>query len=134
MTWPTHRAILPAVNPKPPQDPRLLAYARRMRCDATDAERKLWTLLRARRFEGHKFRRQVPLGPYILDFYCHAARLAVELDGGQHLDAYTAVRDEGRTQALARSGIRVIRFADDLVLRKPNLVLEEIYRALTGET
>ena len=64
----------------------LLERARALRREATDAERLLWSLLRDRQFLGLKFRRQHPLGGYIVDFYCHEARLGIELDGGGLLD------------------------------------------------
>ncbi|MGA8221784.1 MAG: DUF559 domain-containing protein, partial [Candidatus Acidiferrales bacterium] len=68
-------------------DPRFLRFARNMRQTQTDAERKLWSILRDRRLGGFKFRRQHPVDRYILDFYCAERRLAVEADGGQHRDS-----------------------------------------------
>ena len=73
---------------------RILEYARDLRSNHTDAEQLLWGLLRSRRFAGKKFRRQHPIGRYILDFYCHESKLAVELDGGQHNDGETKLRDD----------------------------------------
>ena len=59
-------------------------YARALRQNQTAAELWLWKMVRAHRFAGFKFRRQVPIGPFIVDFYCHQKRLVIELDGGQH--------------------------------------------------
>ena len=104
-------------------------FARKLRNECTDAERKLWYGLRGRQVEGFRFRRQVPLGPYVVDFVCPRARLIVELDGGQHLDdqAYDAVR----TARLGAMGYRVIRFWNHDVLQRTDDVLAEIHRQLT---
>ena len=107
--------------------------ARQLRREATDAERKLWRILRDRQLAGFKFRRQVPVAGYVLDFYCMKAGLVVEADGGQHHDPGTARRDEMRSARLAQLGIRVIRFPDDVVLKFPEAVAEAIYVALTGD-
>jgi len=92
----------------------------------------LWAHLRAKRFAGFKFRRQHPCGPYILDFYCPDAHLAVELDGGQHFTATAQAYDQRRTEFLRRRGVTVIRFQTDLVFREQTAVLEEILRVLAG--
>jgi very-short-patch-repair endonuclease len=118
---------------KPPTDERLLGFARRMRSEPTDAENKLWWLLRSRKLGGFKFRRQVPLGNYILDFYCHEARLVVEADGGQHDDPTGQSYDARRTVYLQSQGIRVLRFWDNEVLTQTEAVREMIYRELTQE-
>jgi very-short-patch-repair endonuclease len=88
----------------------------------TDAERTLWKALRDRQLDGHKFRRQHPIGPYILDFFCEERRLAIEVDGGQH----TAERDAPRTAWLAGHGIRILRFWNNDVLNNLPGVLETI--------
>ena len=90
----------------------------------------LWFHLRAKRFGSLKFRRQHPCGPYILDFYCPARQLAVELDGGQHFEPSAQAYDERRTDYLRRHGITLIRFSNDLVFRELPAVLEAIARAL----
>ena len=64
-------------------------FARQLRSEQTEVEQQLWRALRNRRLQGVKFRRQHPVPPYVLDFYCHAAKLAIELDGSQHLEACT---------------------------------------------
>jgi very-short-patch-repair endonuclease len=77
-----------------------------MRSEATDAEHRLWQLLRAHRFAGHKFRRHVPIDYYIADFVCFARRLIIELDGGQHADSTS---DERRDTYLRQQGFSVLR-------------------------
>jgi len=89
------------------------ALAKVLRRNLTDAEKKLWLILRDRRLAGWKFRRQVPLGPYIVDFYCSRAKMIVEADGGQHADS---VSDKIRTAWLNRNGYRVKRYWNNDVL------------------
>jgi very-short-patch-repair endonuclease len=100
--------------------------ARRLRKDMTDAERKLWFALRGRQLGRAKFRRQHPLGPYVIDFYCEAAQLAVEVDGSQHVPE----RDAARTAWLEAHGCRVVRFWNHEVLCQLPAVLETILRAI----
>jgi len=83
---------------KRPQSPRATQRARRLRRNSTFLERRLWSHLRAGRLAGLKFRRQYPLEPFIVDFYCHEAHLAVELDGMSHNGR--AAQDNRRTQYL----------------------------------
>ena len=103
-------------------------FARRLRNAATDAERKLWQALRSRQIETHRFRRQAPIGPYIVDFVCPKARLVVELDGGQHTERTRY--DATRTRFLQDNGNRVIRFWNHDVLLHIDDVLAEIQRQL----
>ena len=98
-------------------DPRLRRYARDMRHQPTDAEKKLWALLRDRGLGGFKFRRQVPVEGYILDFFCEQASTAVELDGEQHAKPQAMEYDQRRSQKLAELRIRVLRFSDRDVLK-----------------
>ena len=105
-----------------------LGRSRRLRHTQTDAERNLWLLLRDRRLGGAKFRRQHPVGKFIVDFCCPDQRVAIELDGGQH--AAQTEADERRSGFLRTQGYRVLRFWDDEVLRNPETVLLEILRAL----
>lgn len=109
-----------------PED--LKAYAREMRKTMPDAEQLLWYLLRNRRISGAKFRRQHPIGRYIVDFYCHEKLLAVELDGSQHSEQQ--VYDQRRDADLNRLGIRVLRFWNSQMLQETEAVLESIYLAL----
>jgi very-short-patch-repair endonuclease len=108
----------------------LVAFARQLRRDETDAERLLWRVLRNRRLAGAKFRRQHPFPPYVLDFYCYELKLAIELDGGQHNLPESRLRDKARTAQLHAHGIRVLRFWDHEVLRQTESVLQAIYRAV----
>src|SRR5438309_9455945 len=85
---------------------RLRGYAKEMRSETTDAEHRLWQILRAHRFVGYKFRRQVPIDYYIADFVCFAERLIVELDGGQHAEN---PHDSKRDAYLQSQGFRVVR-------------------------
>ncbi len=97
--------------------------ARAMRGAPTDSERRLWRLLRDRRLGDLKFRRQVPVGPYIVDFLCVGVRLIVEADGSQHGESpYDAARDT----YLASEGWTVLRFWNHDVLQNRNSVLETI--------
>lgn len=113
---------------------RLLRFARQMRKNPTDAEKKLWSLLRRGQLEGFHFRRQVPAAGYIIDFCCLSAGLGVEADGGQHYDEKAVLYDRRRNEAIGRKGIRIIRFSDVEILKYPRAVREAIYRELMGES
>ena len=104
--------------------------ARALRANGTDAEQTLWRHLRSRQLNGHKFRRQHPIGPYIADFACVEARLVVELDGGQHAQADATKHDERRTQFLLAQGWHVLRFWNHEVLAEPAGVLQALAQAL----
>jgi len=107
-----------------------LARRRELRRHSTDAESTLGFHLRDRRLAGFKFRRQYPCGPFILDFFCAEARLAIELDGGQHYENAGLAYDARRSRFLADRGVTVIRFANDLMFREREGVLAAIARAL----
>ena len=102
--------------------------ARRLRKTPTDAEMRLWAVLRRRQIEGARFRRQAPIGPYVVDFACFAERLVVEVDGGQH--AHQQDRDTARTAWLETQGFRVLRFWNHEVLGNIEGVAERIAGAL----
>ncbi len=104
--------------------------ARLLRRNQTDAERKMWMLLRDRRFEGVKFRRQAPIGPYIADFCCLDARLIIEKDGGQHASDSGTQIDAQRTAWLQQEGFRVLRFWNDEIFTNIEGVLTQIAAAL----
>ena len=89
--------------------------ARELRSGQTEAEDRLWQTFRAKRLDGLKFRRQVPMGPFVVDFFCPEHRLVVELDGSQH--AGVIEYDERRTRWLEARGYKVVRFWNDEVLR-----------------
>jgi very-short-patch-repair endonuclease len=95
-----------------------------LRRDSTDVERQLWSKLRNAQINGANFRRQHPAGPYILDFYCPALQLAIELDGGQHAEA--ASRDRQRDEWLKRHGVTVLRFWNSDVTANRAGVVEAI--------
>ena len=105
-------------------------FARKLRREQTDVERKLWFALRGRQFAGFKFRRQQPIGPYIADFVCFEARLVVELDGGQHGSDRGAVYDDKRTDFLRKDGFRVVRFPNHEINSGFDDVLDAIARHL----
>jgi very-short-patch-repair endonuclease len=107
------------------------ARARDMRRRDTEAETRLWNALRANRLGGWKWKRQVPFGPYFLDFLCRDAGLVVEVDGGQH--AEQVAYDERRTAFLRRSGLRVVRFWNSEVLTNRDGVCPTILEACGGE-
>ncbi len=102
--------------------------ARQLRSSQTPAEQALWQQLRLRQIAGHKFRRQQPLGPYIVDFVCLEARLIVELDGGHH--AARAEYDAERTAWLTAQDFRVLRFWNHEALTAPEAVIKVIQEAL----
>ncbi|MEQ1663451.1 MAG: DUF559 domain-containing protein, partial [Thiobacillus sp.] len=115
----------PATKRPLPDDTK--AFARALRKTATDVESLMWQLLRKNQLLGFGFRRQHPLGAYFLDFYCHQAKLAVELDGGQHAEPEQQVHDERRSGYLAQQGITVLRFWNNDVLQNTEGVLQSIY-------
>jgi very-short-patch-repair endonuclease len=90
------------------------------------AERRLWYYLRAHRFHGASFRRQTPIGRYIVDFVCHDSMLIIELDGSQHGAAAATKHDDKRTAWLTTRGYKVLRFWNNDVLRNTEGVLELI--------
>jgi very-short-patch-repair endonuclease len=98
-----------------------------MRRISTDAERKLWFLLRDRRLDGIKFRRQVPFGPYILDFVCFERRIIIEVDGGQHAASTTDVARDAR---LRSEGFQIVRYWNNDVLKNPEGVLTDLLERL----
>ncbi|WP_271410632.1 endonuclease domain-containing protein [Pseudomonas sp. Q1-7] len=103
-------------------------YAKALRSNMTEAERHLWYHLRGHRFLGLKFKRQKPMGHYIVDFICIERRLVIELDGGQHQQQ--AVWDAERDRWLMEQGYRVLRFWNHEVLGETDSVLEAIRRAV----
>jgi very-short-patch-repair endonuclease len=110
-------------------DLRRTERARGLRREPTDAEKKLWYRIRARSLGGHKFVRQEPIGPYVVDFVCREQRLVIEVDGGQHA---TDARDVVRDRWLAEHRYSVLRFWNHDVLRNMDGVLESIALALDG--
>jgi very-short-patch-repair endonuclease len=118
-----------------PQEPhhrpiarRVRNFAKRMRREPTDAEAAMWRLLRDRRFQRFKFRRQVPFQSYILDFVCFEQRLVIEIDGSQHA---SAAADVARDDALVREGFMVARYWNNDVLQRRDTVMEDILAKLS---
>jgi very-short-patch-repair endonuclease len=109
-------------------NPILRDRARHLRKNQTDVEKKLWSRLRARQLAGVKFRRQYPIGHFIVDFCCFEQRLVVELDGGQHA---VQLHADQRSSSIVAHGYRVLRFCDNEVIENINGVLERIAEALT---
>jgi very-short-patch-repair endonuclease len=111
----------------------LTELRRQNRRNPTPAERLLWKALRNRQLEGERFAPQKVIGRYIVDFYCHAAQLIVELDGGVH-DTEAAIEyDTIRTQWLEAQGLHVVRFRNDHVYNDLNGVLDAIRRLLSDQ-
>ena len=106
----------------------LREYARDLRRNSTDTEKHLWYYLRANRL-GHKFKRQVPIEGFVVDFVCFQKRLIIELDGGQHL--IEQEKDNQRTAKLEARGFRVLRFWNHEVLQSTEAVLASIHNALS---
>ena len=124
---------LPMVDPKHPDwkiSDKLRANARALRRNSTDAERILWEKLRAGRLSGASFRRQVPIENYIADFICHAAKLVIELDGGQHFSDEGERADARRSAAIEAKGFKVLRFSNLDVMTNRSGVLETIVTAI----
>ena len=110
--------------------PHIQQYAQALRQTGTDAERWLWQRLRRRQLLGQKFRRQVPIGQYIVDFLCCEQMLVVEIDGAQHRQQ--EMYDRARTEFLEGKGYRVIRYWNNEVLQQGEAVLESIVQALAA--
>ena len=104
--------------------------ARNLRKTPTDAERRLWDRLRRNQVDGHRSRRQVPLGSYVVDFLCYSARLIIEVDGGQH--AAQTERDDERTAWLEEQGFLVLRFWNNDVLSNTDSVVDTIRQHLAN--
>jgi len=104
-----------------------VTFAKALRTHSTDAESLLWRHLRARRFAGFKFKRQQPLGPHVVDFVCLGSRLVIEVDGGQHMENEA---DATRDAWLRQHGFRVIRFWNNDVLQRTEVVLEHLLEHL----
>ncbi len=114
---------------KPKYSYKTLTRAQSLRRDMTDAEIKLWSILRSGQLDGAKFRRQQPIGPFIVDFVCQQHRLIIEADGSQHCDSES---DAKRDAFLRAKGYRVMRFWNSDILGSIDAVGEEILRALSG--
>jgi very-short-patch-repair endonuclease len=101
-------------------------FARKRRNEMTDAEKRLWRLLRAKQLTGHKFRRQAAIGPYIVDFACFSHKLVIELDGPQHIERQNAEHDARRSKWLIGRRFRVIRFRNQQLDENVQAVVDAI--------
>jgi very-short-patch-repair endonuclease len=119
-------------NPLKPDDmwkgasPQIFSYAKKLRENPTEAEEKLWFAVRDNQIEGYKFRRQHPLSVYVADFYCHALKLVIEVDGDYHLSAEQQFLDDKRTSDIEFQGLKVIRFTNEEVMLKLSEVIDRI--------
>jgi very-short-patch-repair endonuclease len=109
----------------------IVTYAKALRKNSTKEEKKLWTILKNKNLADCKFRRQEPIGKYIVDFICYSKKLIVELDGGQHNIEKNIVLDINRTKHLEQEGYRILRFWNNEVFENIEGVKEEIFKALT---
>jgi len=114
-------------------DDRLAGLARAQRVRMSDAERKLWFAVRARRLGGLKFRRQHPIGPYVAGFYCAEAGLVVEVDDNHHSEAAQVEHDEVRDDWMVTRGLNVLRFTVYEVLQNLDAVKERIWSEATAD-
>ena len=112
--------------------PEIEAAARWLRKNMTPAEQKLWAVLKDRQLDGFKFRAQHPVGRFIVDFYCPACRLMIEVDGSAHYSQ--ADYDTARTEQLESHGYKVLRFTNDEVINHLSDVLTTIYQTITKLT
>jgi very-short-patch-repair endonuclease len=110
----------------------LLSKARSLRKSQTEAEKTLWRYLRSRQLEGLKFRRQQPIGHYIVDFVCLERRIIIEIDGGQH--ALEKEKDKAREDFLIEQGFAILRFWNHEVLQSIDAVLTVIRERCLGRT
>ncbi|MBS0524050.1 MAG: endonuclease domain-containing protein [Proteobacteria bacterium] len=113
---------------RPTSEPRTQGFARELRKTMTDTERRLWQDLRRGKIPGPRFRRQVPIGPYVADFACLKSRLIIELDGSQHVER--ATYDDQRTQFLEAQNFRVLRFWNGAMSNEREAVIETIVWAV----
>jgi very-short-patch-repair endonuclease len=111
----------------------LKGKARRLRRNLTDSEAVLWSRLRDQQLLGIQFYRQKPIGEHIVDFFAPKAKLVLEVDGSQHMNADHAQKDRRRDGYLASLGLKVLRFNSREVLKESNAVMEAIYLALIGQ-
>lgn len=109
---------------------KLFEYARQLRQNPTPAEQLLWERLRGNQ-TGYKFRRQHPMDKYVVDFYCLALKLAIEIDGPIHLDPIKQLEDENKDIDLTEKGIEILRFTNEQVIHHMETVIAEIIKTLS---
>ena len=111
-----------------PYNPKLRRYARELRKKGTFAEVILWKNIQRKAINGYEFHRQVPIDKYIVDFYCHELKLAIEIDGISHDNKFKY--DQKRQRSLEELGVKIIRFLDEDVREETNSVLEALNREI----
>ena len=112
------------------QNPEQKTLRQKLRNGATDSERKMWSALRQKQILGLKFTRQYGIGKFVVDFYCPTLRLAIELDGSQHMEQAAKEHDEKRTNFINSQAIQVIRFYDNEVLNNLEGVIERLIQII----
>ncbi len=111
-------------------EPETFRTAKVLRKNMTEAEKKVWKELRNRNLSGYKFRRQHPVGQYIVDFYCPGRGLIIEIDGGIHNEPEKQEKDQNRQAELDRLGLKVIRFTNEEVRNDMEIVMLKIEQEL----
>ncbi len=115
-------------------NPHNLKNAKEMRSNMTPAETKMWRILRGKRFQNLKFKRQVLIGNYIVDFLCEDKKIIIEIDGGQHNEELNIQSDKNRTRYLENNGYKVLRFWNNEVMKNIDGVMEVIFREVEGKS
>ena len=113
---------------------KIFSNAKKLREDSTAAEEKLWLAVKDNQVEGYKFRRQHPISNYIANFYCHALKLVIEIDGEYHLPEEQQLLDEKRTSAIEFQGLKVIRFTNEEILMQLPEVIDKIKAFIKTES
>ena len=113
-----------------PYNKKLKNLARELRKNMTDAERRLWSRIRRKQLKNYQFYRQKNIGNYIVDFYCPAAKLIVEVDGGHHYSSENIQKDKKRDDYLINLGFTVLRFSDRDIFKDIDGVLQDIFDRL----
>jgi len=111
-------------------NPKLKANTRQLRQNLTDSELSLWRRLRGKKLADVQFYRQKPIGDYIVDFYAPKAKLVIEIDGSQHLEARHAEKDKNRDEYLGSLGLMVLRFNSRQALKETEAVMDVVYRVI----
>jgi len=108
-------------------DSKLKPISRKLRCNSTDAERKLWSKIRNNQVAGLRFTRQKPIGKYIVDFYCHKLKLVIELDGSQHFYEESIQYDKAREKYLEDQQLKILRIANIEIFKNLDGVIEKLW-------
>jgi very-short-patch-repair endonuclease len=106
--------------------------AHELRKNMTKAEKKIWDELKNRNLFKVRFRRQHPVDIFVVDFYCHELKLAIEIDGGIHLEKKVSEYDEGRTHDIEKFGIKILRFTNDQVFNDTDGVINKILEVISS--